>query len=378
MKKKVLIICGQEIIYERNDGGKKGSYKNYELFQNVFGKQNVFLYIMTNKYFDNEEQIFRVRSYKNVLDRAFNIVRGSFFTSSRNEDIIIDFIEKNEIDIVCFERSMFGRMIKEIKRRGLKCEIWISVHNIEKNYFENKVKYHSKKFYLPYKMISYSEKQTFKYADYIIALTQRDASLIKEYYNKEANCILPMAFRDNYDRSKQELDVEESKELLFIGTMFPPNYDGIKWFVENVMVELDEYHLQIVGKNFELKRKELERKNVTVIGSVENLEKYYYRNNIIVMPIFYGDGIKVKTAEAMMYGKTILASDEALEGYDVKGIDGIVRCNSKTEYIEAIKMESTKRVYQYNQTVRELFLDKYSFEKQRSKCEKMWECIVKR
>ena len=99
--------------------------------------------------------------------------------------------------------------------------------------------------------------------------------------------------------------------------MFSPNYDGIKWFAENVMTELKDYHLIIVGKDFEQKKDELENVNVHVVGTVESLEKYYYSENIMVMPIFYGDGMKIKTAEAMMYGKIILASDEALEGYEV-------------------------------------------------------------
>ena len=34
-KTKILIICSQEIIYERNDGGKKCSFRNYELFRQV-------------------------------------------------------------------------------------------------------------------------------------------------------------------------------------------------------------------------------------------------------------------------------------------------------------------------------------------------------
>ena len=46
--KKMLIVCGQEIIDERNDGGKKCSFRNYELFCKVFGKKNVYLCMLTN------------------------------------------------------------------------------------------------------------------------------------------------------------------------------------------------------------------------------------------------------------------------------------------------------------------------------------------
>ena len=122
--------------------------------------------------------------------------------------------------------------------------------------------------------------------------------------------------------------------------------------------------MSIVGKNFEKVRQELEQKNVKVIGTVDNLEEYYYRFPVIVMPILYGAGMKVKTAEAMMYGKTILASDEALVGYETDGIKGIFRCNTAEEYIEVIQdIFNKKNIYNFRedqQSVRNLYLGKYN------------------
>ena len=39
---KVLIVCGQEIIKERNDGGKLCSYRNLELFSKCVWKRKCF------------------------------------------------------------------------------------------------------------------------------------------------------------------------------------------------------------------------------------------------------------------------------------------------------------------------------------------------
>ncbi len=55
---------------------------------------------------------------------------------------------------------------------------------------------------------------------------------------------------------------------------------------------------------------------------MDKTDVYYYKHAAVILPIKYGAGMKVKTAEAMMYGRTIFASDEALEGYDGKGIEG--------------------------------------------------------
>jgi glycosyltransferase involved in cell wall biosynthesis len=256
----------------------------------------------------------------------------------------------------------------------LDCQIWVFVHNIEKNYFKNKVKNQSKLFYLPYLKIKGSEKYTFTHSDYIMTLTQRDSKLLQDIYGRKSNIILPMTFYDEFDISRlPDTDTTaQIKELLFIGSMFPPNYMGIKWFVENVMPELEDYNLSIVGKDFELKKDELERKNVHVIGTVEKLDKYYYTENIMVMPIFYGDGIKIKTAEAMMYGKTIIASDEALEGYEVDKVRGIFRCNTKEEFVDKIKEASKLCGNGYNQEVREAYLSGYCLDNQIGECKKVW------
>lgn len=367
----MLIVCGQEIIDERNDGGKKCSFRNYELFCKVFGKKNVYLCMLTNNKAEDKDNIFRLTAYRTILDRAINIMRGTLFTSTANEKKIVQFIRNNNIDIIVLERSMYGSLLDKIKRQKLKCEIWVFVHNVEKQYFENKVRHQSLIFYLPYLKITKSEAVTFKYADYIITLTERDSKKIEELYGKKSDLVLPMTFNDVFDEKKREKGGHGIKELLFIGTMFSPNYDGIKWFAENVMTELKDYHLIIVGKDFEQKKDELENVNVHVVGTVESLEKYYYSENIMVMPIFYGDGMKIKTAEAMMYGKIILASDEALEGYEVTDVQGIYRCNTKEDYIKTIKQIEGKENY-YSETVRQLYLRKYCLNNQIAWCKDLF------
>ncbi len=128
------------------------------------------------------------------------------------------------------------------------------------------------------------------------------------------------------------------------------------------MPSLPDYTLRIVGKNFEIKKKELERDNVDVIGTVDDLEPFYYADNIMVMPIFYGAGQKVKTAEAMMYGKTIIATEEALEGYSVTDIEGIHKCRTSTDFISAIQYEEMRPKQKYNYSVRDFFVSRFSYE----------------
>lgn len=369
---KVLIVCGQEIIKERNDGGKLCSYRNLELFQSVFGKENVFL-IMFSKYkeIDKNTHIIRKPTHCGKINKVRDVLTGHMFTSAANEMELINFIKEKGIRFVVFERSMFGKIICKIKK-STDCRIGVFIHNIECQYFKNKLIHRGPLYFLPYLCVKKSEKRSIDQADYIMTLTERDSEILKRCYHVSSDIILPMTFKDKYD-NQRERKLEKGKHLLFVGTMFPPNYDGIKWFVDQVMPELSDYKLKIVGKNFEKKRTELERKNVQVIGTVDDLEEYYYSNSVMVMPIFYGDGMKIKTAESFMYGRTIFASDEALEGYEVEGVKGIFRCNTKEEYINAIHtFFSEKNVRYYQEEVRNLFLKKYSFENQVAYCIEKW------
>ena len=77
MAKKVLIVCGQEIICERNDGGKKCSFRNYDLFCKVFGNENVYLCMLTNYKAEDKEKVFRLVAYKTTIERGINIARGA-------------------------------------------------------------------------------------------------------------------------------------------------------------------------------------------------------------------------------------------------------------------------------------------------------------
>lgn len=189
---------------------------------------------------------------------------------------------------------------------------------------------------LLYKVVKKCEKESVDLADRIICLNWRDGQLLKQTYGREADMYLPINMSDV---CKEELikNSHYNKELLFVGSLFEPNYDGIKWFVEKVMSRLPEYKLTIVGRNFEKVRDELQRDNVCVVGSVDDLSSYYYEYPVMVMPILYGAGMKVKTAEALMYGKTILGTAEAFEGYNINNVRGIFLCQSESDFVDAIK-----------------------------------------
>ena len=103
-------------------------------------------------------------------------------------------------------------------------------------------------------------------------------------------------------------------------------------------------------------------RDVTVFSSVPSLEEHFLWADFMVLPIFSGSGMKVKTCESLMYGRNILGTSETFEGYHVD-TDRVGRlCNTAQDYIEAITYYGEHPVKRYNSYARESFLQQYSQE----------------
>lgn len=96
---------------------------------------------------------------------------------------------------------------------------------------------------------------------------------------------------------------------------------------------------------------------VTIRGRVESLDEFYNKADVVVGPIFKGEGMKTKTCEALMYGKIYLGTDEALEGYEDLNE---YRCNTADEFVHMIELLTDKNLPKYNENLRNIYLEKYS------------------
>lgn len=365
---KVLFLGSQNIIGNINNGGMQCSKRNYELLKSVVGEENVYSALVYNSKEIAYHNRFFKRNENNVQSLIASFAMCRLYGVSE-EKKIISYINEISPDILFVDTSSFGKIVKKI---DAKIKTVVFLHNVESDYAWNRVLHGGLQFLPVYVASFYNEKIGVKKADKVICLNRRDAERVEKKYGRKVTHYLPISFEDEFETEKKRRG--NRKELLFVGSNFPPNLDGVRWFVEEVMSQLSDFKLYIVGKDFENVRDELERDNVQVIGTVENVKEYYNRFSAIVMPILYGDGMKVKTAEAMMYGMDLFATDEALEGYEVEGIAGIHRCNAKEEFVNAIRAyEENEQPKKWNNSVRQLFLEKYDTERQKADMNKFLE-----
>lgn len=358
----VLYISPHNIIGSANSGGVQCARRNYDLLCRIYGEENVFSILFPEEMpaqYPARTQCFP--HTRNLWEALVAALQNCKIYLKKHEPAVISAISTIDPGLIFFDSSLLGRLAGKIPEKSKQV---LFLHNIEQLYAKNKVLHQGPQF-LPSFLASKSNETTaIRHADAVICLNERDATLLQKLYGTTADMLLPISFADCFDQTKITNDAPK-RELLFIGSNFPPNLDGIKWFIREVLPLLPGYRLNIVGKGFEDERTALQSEAVTVTGTVDDLASYYYRYPGLVMPIQYGDGMKVKTAEAMMYGRTIFATDEALEGYDADGVEGIYRCNTAAEFAAAITaFYDTSTPAPYREAVRRLFLEKYETSRQ--------------
>lgn len=357
--KKLLFISASNFD-NLNSGGGKGSLRNYKLIKKFFDIDLIYL----SRDFSKIDNKIVLSSTKNKIHTAISelCLRSSYLSLS-SEKKILEIVKKRNYIFIFLDSSNYGRLAKKIKKINSEIKIFSFFHNIECDYVKAIIKTEKAVLkylnYIKLRSSVYNEKLAIKYSDYLITLNSRDTRRLYEMYGGKSDLELPITFEDRYFKDINiKNSLNEKEYILFVGSLFFANYHGIKWFIENVVPFINK-KLLIVGKDFETKKLELERENVEVIGSVDDLTPYYLNASCMIMPIFEGAGMKVKTAEALMYGKTIYGTTEAFEGYEIEHdkVGGL--CNTKEEFIKKINSDQNIKFNEYS---RKIFLEKYSFE----------------
>jgi len=358
---KIVYVVTAEILGPQNSGGVQYSTRNITVLRQAFGEDNIYVCAITKhkeylaKKNANTEIFYSNRSKVSILK---NTLQGRLQFDRNVEDSVIEYIATLKCDTVIFDSSRMGylqeRLPKEIP--GI-----LFMLNIEKDYIAAFIK--TNPIYLVLKRaFELSEAMAVKNADTIVALNNRDALQLDRYYGKKADLILPITMDDIYVKPNDtKLTSSSTKlQLLFVGSRFAANEHSVKWFINKVMPHVDA-ELTVIGNGFEKLTSKLQRHNVKIIGRVDDLSQYYHEANAIVSPIRVGSGMKVKTTEALMYGKPMFATDEALEGYEVDDIKSIYRCNSAQDFISEISEQSkNESAISFDPNIRQRFLEKYN------------------
>ncbi len=317
-------------------GGAKASIRNYEMLQ---------------KYADVD--VMTVLKKSNLAS-AGSILQGYFPPVSRRD---LREVKKclSRYDCLFFDGSHFGNIVKYVA--GQEKDIICFFHNCEYDYIDVRFGERDslkKKIYR--RLIARQERLAAQFAGCNIVFTERDAERISLLYGVERPQIIPLTLKDVYEKRAPG---EGERECLLFGPLGQANEKAFGWFVKEVSPWL-HCRTKVAGKGFEVHRSDWSSKQVTVQGYVEDLAQLYADAACVAIPLLSGGGMKIKTAEGLMFGKYIFGTDEAFVGYELDFDRTGGKCNSASEFIESINTFLDHQKSYFNDYSRQVYEEKYS------------------
>ncbi len=347
MKSQALFICYNSI--NGKNGGSVITKRNLKALKQIFNNIDV-IYIKNNK-------IFKIQIIQEFYKAICNLHGYAGGLLSFKIKYIINMINKKRYDIIFIDSSLYGVLCKKIKYKYPYIPIIVFFHNSEYQFALERIKVDGC-IYLPLLYSAYyNERLSLKYADSIIFLNKRDYNITKNKYNIKINnkyYIIPISIEDRFI-NKNNYNTNYQPYLLFVGSAFFANIEAVRWLIKNIVGKV-KYKIIVVGHGMKSIFKNINIENIEIHDYVEDLSEIYAGATCVILPIHYGSGMKVKTCEALMYGKKIIGSVEAFEGYKIDESIMLV-CHTIKDYLNAINNLDNRKYYQQ---ARNLYLTNYS------------------
>lgn len=339
-----------DVITYKNDSIKKDVF-------NLFSKSN-FYYFSSN--FKGPQSI-------TFLKRLISPTLPGF--SSHNARSIANDIDnlisrKRNYDFIYFATQLMGQA-----KFYLNSKIYsiIDLYDIYTTYSISKYKelhfyrFHYWLFRIEAIRIKRLEQKIIKIFDLLCVTCEENARYVK-ILDSNANVIEI----SNGTILPNEISICKGDSILMVGNFeYAGNFEGIKWFLENVwsfLKEKTDSNLVLVGKYPEdLKHLVTNDKQIHLAGLVPDLKQYYMNAGCVILPLFNDGGTKTKLIEAMAYGIPIVSTTIGAKGFE--SIQTIHKTDNPKKFSEFILKVFTND-FQDNSliTTQKFVIENYSWE----------------
>jgi glycosyltransferase involved in cell wall biosynthesis len=256
---------------------------------------------------------------------------------------LAELLQKEHFDVVQLEMLYMAPYVETIREHS-KAMIVLRAHNVEHKIWERIAKettFFIKRWYINHlaNTLKEYELSALETVDGIAAITRKDAAFFRKYCSKP---IIDIPYGVYPEEFTPKYEIEGQPKFYHIGSMnWMPNEEGIRWFIDEVLPKTVEkvpsfvYHL--AGRNMPEWLTTLNNPNVDVIGEVPDAKAFVAENDVAIVPLLAGSGIRIKIIESMAMGKTVITTRVGAEGILYKEDANLIIAENKAKMVEAIR-----------------------------------------
>ncbi|MFC2088648.1 glycosyltransferase family 4 protein [Calditrichota bacterium] len=400
---KILIVCPY-LPFPENFGG---AIRTFNLLKRLSCNHEIDLIVISN-IFALDEYIDEIKKYcKNVfivslnekpkiiklLDLLKRILRrepflNKFVDSNEFEKLIYKVTGDKSYDLLQFEHSHTARNLKYIHPKQ-KAKTVLMMHNVTAIQFyrmfksEKNMSKKIKLFLTWFPMLSWEPKIASEF-DKTIVTSKVDKILLQILKPGLDTAVVPNGIDINLYRSYQ-MKRQKEKNILFVGSMdYEPNADAVLYFYceiyPAIIKKIPECTLTIVGKNppNDILSLIIDPK-VKVYANVKEVNSYYEKASLSVVPLQSGGGTRLKILESMSFGVPIVSTSIGCEGLEIKNGYNILIGNTASDFSNKVLeiLMSPNLAKKLSINARKLIEEKYNWDRITGSLENMYEKLIK-
>ncbi len=354
----ILNICNR-VVYPPNDGGTISALAAANGLAEQGCEVTIFALNPDKHYVDVQTlppeftQRFHLKTYNvntdvTTLGAIANLFSPhSYHTIRFNIDEyraqLIQLLQEQHFDIVHIEGVHMAWYIPEIRKHST-ARIILRAPNVEHQLWESTANSQTnilKKWYLSIQVERYKkfEIHALQHVDAVVGLSPEDVQFFAQYVPKERCHCAPTPVDTS---AYQEQHIHRNANTVFhLGDLgWQQNLLAVEWFLQHVWPLVHKHTPQlrfsIAGRNIPQTINAHNVPNVDVIGDVPSAAQFMLANNIMVVPLFAGGGIRIKIIEGMAAGNCIVTTPLGAQGLGVTHKQQLLIAQTPQEFAEAI------------------------------------------
>ncbi|MGZ7107530.1 MAG: glycosyltransferase [Methanobacterium sp.] len=184
-----------------------------------------------------------------------------------------------------------------------------------------------------YEISKKTEFAVFDIYDYVVLLCRPDHQKVLSEIGSKKTLLCPCSI----DLTRQKIN-KSVTNIVFIGSEFIPNRDAIEFFITHCWPKISEkYPVQLLIYGKVCNQIQLAyNPQIVLKGYVSDLDSIYKQADIIINPVRFGAGLKIKNIEALANGVPLITTSHGARGLESPKNKAFIIANEPQEFINAI------------------------------------------
>lgn len=311
--------------------------------EKLVGKEKYY----TVPFSKNESLTSRIRRFsKRFTDRQhyFYVNNGiDDLCSEKTVAYVKQLDKKNNYEVIWVEYIFLSRILEAFGRDKLKI---LDTHDLFTDRYKKFLE--DKKTYRWFSVSEKDEIKAFLRSDVVLAIQDEEAKTFNAMLSERRPVRIV-----GHQVELCKLKMNNPHKMFFMASDIQLNIDAIHYFIDHVFPQIraciPDAQLIIAGKI--CCRIDRDTPGIITVGYLEALREGYGMADIAINPILYGTGLKIKSVEALGFGRVLVSTSQGAVGLDDSQNEKLIIADSPEKMAEEIigLMQDEERMEQIAQ-----------------------------